>query len=974
MGSDAKPMPLPIARLIGVGLVVFLANAAMLVLELVAGRLLAPFIGSSLETWTSVIGVFLAGIALGNGFGGKLADRYPTPRTLALLLALGAIAAVWMAIFPILISSSGVYKSLSLGTRIPMLTVILCLPAGLILSLLTPLAIKLVLPDVSKTGRVAGMVFALSTLGCLLGNYATGFILIPSFTINTLVFVSAGSLALLGLASLVLLGNQSIISASSETPQVPSETFPAQTINQGPVQSSLGQFETAPAQTNSQETGQSPPEHSTPANGPPTVSYAFSDIRLAFTIVFLASFVGMTLEMTASRILAQIIGVSLFTWTGIIGVMLAGTALGNLTGGWLADRVNRTGSNVNPRYFLAGTVLLGGAAIVLQFVTKDMVFRFGGFSNYDPLLQVMGWTFSLFFLPMYILGMVSPQVIRLAVPDVAHVGQVAGRVYAWSTAGAIIGTFASGYVLLSAIGMQMTILLIALILALTSLLVARVWNCTPLLYIFSTVLGGILGGMILNSRNYTHDDDFVAELETNYYTIRVTKSLNDDNERIWTLRLDHLIHSSINPDDPFYLYYKHEHVQMEFLRAAREENPNPRVLVVGGGGYTFPRYAMEVMKETRMDVVEIDPGVTWMAKNHLKLKDYDGLAIYHMDGRQYISEKVPPGTYDLVVQDAVNDLSVPSHLLTKEYNDAVKLALKPNGVYLLTVIDSIGYGKLWKAAFQTLQLTYPPEYIAILTADATDSVRFNFSEDVLGYLLRQQIVPEPVLKKLFPLRNKMFTRDDFVAELADYLEPHELQLYENGILAALDPNRYQITDEVLSTLVSLAVPQSVLTKLNSLKNVRHTRDSLAAKLSDTLDVNEAKQFKTLILDHARDLSARQVYVIYASDRPLDLGALRTALSRQVIPGFSAAQPVLGLGAGLRALGGMPHAWVATSLEPAYGKEQLGVLFRTHRIPQVDLQPYLDTPPRIILTDQYAPVDNLMADVFRYRDSERGRAK
>ena len=61
----------------------------------------------------------------------------------------------------------------------------------------------------------------------------------------------------------------------------------------------------------------------------------------------------------------------------------------------------------------------------------------------------MGWTFSLFFLPMFVLGMVSPQVIRLAVPDVAHVGRVAGRVYAWSTAGAIVGTFAAGYVLLS---------------------------------------------------------------------------------------------------------------------------------------------------------------------------------------------------------------------------------------------------------------------------------------------------------------------------------------------------------------------------------------------------------------------------------------------------------------------------------------------------------------------------------------------
>src|SRR5580698_9974393 len=108
MGLDttSAASPLPIGRLVGVGLIVFLANGALLVLQLVASRLLAPFVGSSLETWTSVIGVFLVGIALGNAYGGRLADRYPTPRTLAALLGIGSIAAIWMAIFPLLLTNS----------------------------------------------------------------------------------------------------------------------------------------------------------------------------------------------------------------------------------------------------------------------------------------------------------------------------------------------------------------------------------------------------------------------------------------------------------------------------------------------------------------------------------------------------------------------------------------------------------------------------------------------------------------------------------------------------------------------------------------------------------------------------------------------------------------------------------------------------------------------------------------------------
>src|SRR5205809_8057547 len=123
----AVSTPLPVGRLVGVGAVIFFANAALLVLQLVAGRLLAPFIGSSLETWTSIIGVFLTGIALGNALGGKLADRYPSPRTLAVLLLVGAVAAIWMVVLPLLLESTGAHKIIPLTPRIPLLALLLSL-------------------------------------------------------------------------------------------------------------------------------------------------------------------------------------------------------------------------------------------------------------------------------------------------------------------------------------------------------------------------------------------------------------------------------------------------------------------------------------------------------------------------------------------------------------------------------------------------------------------------------------------------------------------------------------------------------------------------------------------------------------------------------------------------------------------------------------------------------------------------------
>jgi spermidine synthase len=499
----------------------------------------------------------------------------------------------------------------------------------------------------------------------------------------------------------------------------------------------------------------------------------------------------MTLELTASRVLAQELGVSLFTWTGIIGVMLAGTALGNFTGGQLADRPKRTiawlsglavlvllvgtglgvaylldfpvsrllggpwgrestdnhlqqlrlllgvlvvvgvllgvgvyrvvrmvpaQETLTPRHTLAATLCTAAAGTVFLFVAMALITRLGFFGAWEPITQVMGWTFGLFFLPMFALGLVSPQVIRLAVPDVSHVGRVAGRVYAWSTVGAIVGTFATGYVLLSTLGMHRTILCASLVLVLASLVVARVWENNPLLYLFSIVLGGVTGGFILTARD--RDRDYLVKVESNYYTIRVSQSRTSPFSRVpdtaLSLNLDRLLHSIVDPYDPTYLYYIHEHIQVEFVRLARAAVAEPKVLVIGGGGYTFPRYLMEKIPETHVDVVEIDPKVTWVAYEYLGLKPHPHLNPIHMDGRQFVAERAAAGSYDLVVQDAVNDLSVPGHLMTKEYNDAVKAALKPNGVYLLTIIDSVSYGKLWKAALATLEKTF--KHVVLLRA------------------------------------------------------------------------------------------------------------------------------------------------------------------------------------------------------------------------------------------------------------------
>jgi hypothetical protein len=157
--------------------IVFVASACTLILELVAGRILAPYIGVSLYTWTSIIGVVLAGISLGNYLGGRIADRWPHRHTVGVLLAAGGLAS--LAILPLINIATAiptaqlVDPSNTLGGVLPLdraailigrivvITTLIFLPPSFILGMVSPVVIKLVLKDLEHSGGVVGKVTAL---------------------------------------------------------------------------------------------------------------------------------------------------------------------------------------------------------------------------------------------------------------------------------------------------------------------------------------------------------------------------------------------------------------------------------------------------------------------------------------------------------------------------------------------------------------------------------------------------------------------------------------------------------------------------------------------------------------------------------------------------------------------------------------------------------------------------------------------
>lgn len=179
-------------------LTVAVASGCTLVLELVAGRLLAPFVGVSLQTWTSVIAVVLAGISLGNYAGGVLADRTRSDRMLGLLLVAGGLAS--LAVLPLAAGAGALApRSLPFVMRIVLLTALLFFVPCLVLGTIPPVAVKRAMTGLERSGKVVGRMYAVSTAGSLAGAFLTGFVLIAHF--GTRAIILCVGLTLIGLGA-----------------------------------------------------------------------------------------------------------------------------------------------------------------------------------------------------------------------------------------------------------------------------------------------------------------------------------------------------------------------------------------------------------------------------------------------------------------------------------------------------------------------------------------------------------------------------------------------------------------------------------------------------------------------------------------------------------------------------------------------------------------------------------------------------
>jgi spermidine synthase len=441
---------------------------------------------------------------------------------------------------------------------------------------------------------------------------------------------------------------------------------------------------------------------------------------VSLIIVFVASACTLVLELVAGRILAPFIGVSLYTWTSIIGVCLAGISIGNFLGGVVADHYGSRRT--------LGLILLGGgltSLIILPLAAMDLttIFPRDAFQTVPRhiwlMIRIVLVTSLLFLLPTLILGMVSPIVIKLALTDLRQTGSIAGKIYAVSTVGSIFGTFLTGFYLISMFGTRVIVLGVSIILIVMAFLFGDLLNSLKRNPEVAASSGLIILGLVvwINPQSFltlSRPDALSSPCykETNYFCIKVIDvDPAVDQHNVRGLVLDHLIHSYNSLSHPTYLKYGYTQIYADMVEYVAQKYPKYSAFFIGGGGYTLPRQMETLRPDAKIVVAEIDPGVTQTNFEMLGVNPNTRIITVNADARQVVEEYQGQEKFDLVFGDAFNDLQIPYHLTTREFAQKVRNILKDDGLYLALVIDKLRGGLFIPSYTRTLTNVFPYVYV-----------------------------------------------------------------------------------------------------------------------------------------------------------------------------------------------------------------------------------------------------------------------
>ena len=428
-------------------------------------------------------------------------------------------------------------------------------------------------------------------------------------------------------------------------------------------------------------------------------------------VVLICGAVVMIYELAGSRVVAPFIGTSTYIWTSLIGVILGALSLGYWFGGRMADRIPK-------KSVLASAILLAAGLIALTTLIKDPFLT--AVSAFPARLEIKAVIAAvILFAPASIaLGFVTPYAVKLRMGSLGEAGRTVGRLYALSTIGSIIGTFAEGFMLLPFFGSNRTLYLITAALFLATFLLIPFRIDRKIASVFIVLAFSVAANELTLYAMYRSIG--FEDIDTEYSRVRVFRSTDPTTQRpIEAMTFDpHSTQSAmfVDSDNLVFEYTKFYHLigvlKPDFQRS----------LMIGGAGYSFPKEYLAKYPRASLDVVEIDPALTDIARKRFRLRDNERLRIFHEDGRVFLNRS-DTAAYDVVMMDAFGSMfSVPYQLTTLEAVKQTDRTLTKDGVVIFNLGSAVrGDASLFlQAEFATYKSVFPFVYVFKVRPERAD--------------------------------------------------------------------------------------------------------------------------------------------------------------------------------------------------------------------------------------------------------------
>ena len=414
--------------------------------------------------------------------------------------------------------------------------------------------------------------------------------------------------------------------------------------------------------------------------------------------VFLTGAMVMILELVGSHIFAPYVGTSTIVWTSLIGIILASLSLGYWLGGKAADRRSQLG-------VLAGILVIAAIFVVLTAFLNQTILEVLVATVPDVRVNTLLAGLLLFVPATLFLGMVSPYAVRLKIQAVETSGSTVGRLSALSTLGSIVGTFLTGFVLFGYFSSVEILLSVAVVLIILSLLIwISKWQPRILLLI-----------LVLISFS-AHQEIVAAQVsvgfidqDTPYNRVWIYPAyLNDEQRLVRMMTINREASSAIdlNSDELVFKYTRFYNLDAHF-------RPNlQKALMLGGAGYSYPKEFLTRFPQAEIDVVEIDPALTELARQYFRLVDDPRMKIHHEDGRTFLNRSKEK--YDVIYGDAFKSLyAIPFQLATEEAVQKMYDNLADGGVVLANLIGTVEgiRGQFVRAEYATFKAVFPQVYL-----------------------------------------------------------------------------------------------------------------------------------------------------------------------------------------------------------------------------------------------------------------------